>query len=47
MTKADIIRSLTDDKLAILLYFATWESGKSNLSIGQWLKWLKEVEHED
>lgn len=42
MTKADIIRQLNDDELAILLYFATWESEKNNMSIDQWLKWLKE-----
>ncbi len=42
MTRADIIRQMNDEKLAIMLYFATWESGKNNLRIDQWLKWLKE-----
>lgn len=42
MTRADVIRQLNDDKLALLLYFATWESGNSKMSIDQWLEWLKE-----
>lgn len=46
MTRADVIRHLNDEKLAIMLYFATWESGKNKMSIDQWLKWLREKAEE-